>query len=359
MAPDDRPQTTAPFAEAVKVEKLDSNTYRVHLHEDYCIGSVPNGGYTASCILAAGRLHLQSRSQPDAFTAHFEFPGRTAQGPAIITADDIKLGTQLSTLQLTLWQGGLQPTAPWITPGASRRTVLAYATLADLRGMSGISLETGWGASPAAALPGPTPDFGALLTGRSEAGAGDGFWEEQVTPPSKVFRSLQNWRFFLPRGGAIEPGFVDMWACRSNREPVTQAALAYLVDSFPYNIHMYLMSPELRALLQTPRGGEGGGGGGGGGDARAEDLHNKNEQRAELWFPTVVLNLEVKTALPEEGLDWFAVRVQSKVIKDGRFDTDVMVRDKNGEVVALSQTVSMIVSMERNTARKGAAKASL
>ena len=49
----------------------------------------------------------------------------------------------------------------------------------------------------------------------------------------------------------------------------------------------------------------------------------------------------------------------SKVIKDGKFDTDVMVRDRNGEVIALSQTVSMIVSMERNTARKDAAKPSL
>lgn len=193
------------------------------------------------------------------------------------------------------------------------------------------------------------PDFNVL----TQSEIGDGFWEEQITPPSKIFRSLQNWRFFLPRSGTIEPGVVDMWVCRSNREPVTQAAMAYLVDSFPYNIHMYLMSPELRALLQTPRGKEGSDG------ARAEEAHKRNEQRAELWFPTVVMNLEVKTALPEEGLDWFAVRVQSKVIKDGKFDTDVMVRDRNGEVIALSQTVSMIVSMERNTARKGAAKPSL
>lgn len=39
MASDGKPQTTAPFAKAVDVEKLDCNTYRVHLHEDFCIGS--------------------------------------------------------------------------------------------------------------------------------------------------------------------------------------------------------------------------------------------------------------------------------------------------------------------------------
>lgn len=350
MASKDRYQETAPFTEAVKVEKLDSNTYRVHLHEDFCVGSVSNGGYTSSCILAAARLHLQSRNQPDAFTAHFEFPGRAMQGPAIVTAEDIKLGTRLSTLHLTLWQGGLQPEAPWITPGVSRRTVLGYATLVNLRAMSGVTLETGWEVSPAAALPSPMPNFDALTT----SPAGDGFWEEQVTPPGNL-RSLQNWRFFLPRSGTIEPGVVDMWVCRSNGEPVTQAGLAYLVDSFPYNIHMYLMSPKLRDLLQNPPRKEGGGGGG---DARMEDMYKSNE-RAQLWFPTIVMNLEVKTAMPEEGLEWFAVRLQSKVIKDGNFDTDVMVRDKNGEVIALSQTVSMIVSMERNTSSNVAPKPSL
>lgn len=292
-------------------------------------------------------MHLESRGQPDAFTAHFEYPGRTMQGPAIITAEDIKLGAQLSTIHLTLWQGGLKSSAPWITPGVSRRTVLGYATLTSLRSMSGITLETGWEVSPAAALPKPMPDFTALNTPKD----GDGFWEEQKTPPGKMFRSLQNWRFFLPRSGTIEPGVVDMWVCRSNREPVSQAGLAYLVDSFPYNIHMYLMSPEMRSLLQTPREGSG--------DERVENAHKKNEQRADLWFPTVVMNLEVKTAMPEEGLDWVAVRVQSKLIKEGKFDTDVMVRDKSGEVIALSQQVSMIVSMERNTARKGSAKSSL
>jgi hypothetical protein len=269
------------------------------------------------------------------------------QGPAIITAEDIKLGAQLSTIHLTLWQGGLLSEAPWITPGVSRRTVLGYTTLTNLRAMSGITLETGWEVSPAAALPSPMPDFTAL----NKPEGSDGFWEEQITPPGKIFRSLHNWRFFLPRSGTIEPGVVDMWVCRSNKEPVTQAGLAYLVDSFPYNIHMYLMSPEMRALLQTPREGSG--------DASVENAHKRNEQRAELWFPTVVMNLEVKTAMPEEGLDWFAVRVQSKLIKDGKFDTDVMVRDKTGDVIALSQTVSMIVSMERNTARKGSTKPSL
>lgn len=225
--------------------------------------------------------------------------------------------------------------------------MLAYATLTDQSAFSGITLETGWEVSPAAALPSPLPDFGTLKSSRT----GDGFWEEQMAPPDVTFRSLQNWRFFLPRSGPLEPGVVDMWVCRSNGELVTQAGLPYVVDSFPFNIHTYLMSPELRALMETPRDD--------GGDAKVQDAHRRHEQRSGLWFPTIVLNLEVKTTIPEEGLEWFAVRVQSKLVKDGRFDTDVMVRDKDGEVVALSQQVAMIVSMERNKAKRRSAKPSL
>ncbi|KUI66084.1 hypothetical protein VM1G_11412 [Cytospora mali] len=200
-----------PLAEAIKFERLDSHIYRVNLVVDFCIGAVPDDGYTASCILSAGSLHL-TRNQPDAFTAHFEYPGRTVPGAAIISVEDVKLGGQLSTLQLTPWQGSLLFKAPWIDPNVSRRTVLAFnTTLTDQRALSG------WEASPAAALPSPLPEFAALKTSQT----GDGFWEEQKTPPGGTSRPLHNWRFFLPRSGPLEPGVVDAWICRSNGERVS------------------------------------------------------------------------------------------------------------------------------------------
>lgn len=78
-------------------------------------------------MLAAARAHLSSRGQTDTFTAHIEYPNRTTAGPAIVAIEDVKLGRQLSTLHLTLWQDGLLPEAPWISPSpVSRRTVVAY-----------------------------------------------------------------------------------------------------------------------------------------------------------------------------------------------------------------------------------------
>ncbi|RYP49936.1 hypothetical protein DL768_004472 [Monosporascus sp. mg162] len=184
----DRERTLVPFSEATKADKLDSHTCRVNLYDAFCIGAVPNGGYTVSCMLAAASAHLSPRGQPDTLTAHFEFPGRTAVGPAIVVVEDVKLTGQLSTLHLTLWQDGLLSQAPWVTPSVSRRAVLAYTTHTNLRTFAGITLPTGYEAIAAAALP-PVPDFEALKTKN-----GDDNWEEPEAPKSSesVMRSLRN-----------------------------------------------------------------------------------------------------------------------------------------------------------------------
>ncbi|CAN8100755.1 unnamed protein product [Discula destructiva] len=84
-------------------------------------------------MLAAAGTHLSPRNHPDTLAAHIEFPSRSTPGAAIVKIEDVKLSGQLSILHLTLWQGGLLPQAPWITPNASRRIVLAYTTHANLR----------------------------------------------------------------------------------------------------------------------------------------------------------------------------------------------------------------------------------
>lgn len=60
-------------------------------------------------------------------------------------------------------------------------------------------------------------------------------------------------------------------------------------------------------------------------------------------------------ALSEDGVEWLAVRVTSKQIKDGRFDLpDISVKDAEGELVALSHHVAMILSIDRNTSKSQA-----
>ncbi|KAH8700737.1 thioesterase family protein [Talaromyces proteolyticus] len=335
---------SASFSEATKVEQLDSHTYRVNLDKAFCIGAVPNGGYTSACMLAAASKHLGPRGQPDTLTAHFEYPNRTSTGPAIIIIEDVKLGRQLSTLHLTLYQGGLLSQAPWIDRAVSRRIILAYTTHTNLRTFSGISMPTGYEVTPAAELP-SVSDFEALKTNGA-----DDVWEESKLPKAYVnlMPSLANWRFYIPSKEPLSPGVLDMWIRLTSGEPITQGTLAYVVDSFPHNMHTFLAAPALRELLNAPPERSS--------DAEVKDVRKKDQQRAEMWFPTVVMNIEAKMALPEEGTEWLAVRVSSKQIKDGKFDLEVLVRDADGELIALSHHVAMILSIERNTS---SSKASL
>jgi Thioesterase-like superfamily len=298
-------------------------------------------------MLAAATKHLGPRGQPDTLTAHFEYASRTSTGPAIVIVEDVKLGRQLSTLHLTLWQGdGLLSQTPWVDQSVSRRAVLAYTTHTNLRTFSGMSMPTGYEVTPAAALP-AVSDFEALkINGTDEV------WEESNLPKAyaSLMPSLTNWRFYVPRKEPLSPGVLDMWIRLASGEPITQGTLAYVVDSFPHNMHTFLAAPALRELLHAPPEWSG--------DSEVRDVRARDQQRAELWFPTVVMNIEAKMALPDAGTEWLAVRVSSKQIKDGKFDLEVLVRDADGEVVALSHQVAMILSIVRNTG-KGSSKASL
>ncbi|KAI0163280.1 thioesterase family protein [Pestalotiopsis sp. NC0098] len=347
------PDMSTPISKAIEgVTKLDSHVYKVHLGDEFCLGKVPNGGYVASCMLAAAKMHLSPRGQPDTLTAHFEYPNRASTGPAIVAIDEVKLGQQLSTLHLTLWQGALLSQAPWIDRSASRRIVLAYTTHTDLQTFAGISLPTGYEGRPDAALP-DLPDFYAL---KGTSGT-DGIWEEPKIPSSavKFVRSLQNWHFYLPRLEPLVPGVLDMWIRLASGENITQGMIPYIADSFPYNMHTFLAAPELRQLLlakpsETDDSRKG----------QQKELQERNEERASLWFPTLVMNLEVKSPLLKEGTEWLAVRITSKLIKDGRFDLDILIRDTEGEIIALSHHVAMILSVERNVGKDDSStKASL
>ncbi|KAI3396792.1 hypothetical protein diail_11692 [Diaporthe ilicicola] len=199
--------------------------------------------------------------------------------------------------------------APWGHARIAPHRARLHHPHTNLRTFTGITLPTGSEGTPAAQPP-HLPDLEAL--GRPQGP--DATWEESKLPGSAqgAARSLHNWRFFVAREGPLVPAVLDMWIRLSSGERIMQDALAY------YNLHEFLAAPELRELLQAARKGEAGGN-----TAQAREIKSRGEQRATMWFPTVVMNLEVKTALPEEGVEWLAVRVTSKQIKDGRFDLDV------------------------------------
>jgi hypothetical protein len=125
---------------------------------------------------------------------------------------------------------------------------------------------------------------------------------------------------------------IDQWArFRPNGDVNgrwTDATIPYLIDMFPMALDGFdTVSANAAAK------------------AKGEKVA---ELKAKFWYPTVTLNVDMKKHLPAEGVEWLYSRIVTKVVRDGRTDLDVTVLDQNGEVIALSTQVGLVVSAARN-----------
>lgn len=285
----------------------------------------------ASCILKAASLHLAQAGQKDVMNAHFQFLNRSETGPAVIIIEDVKLGRQLSTIHATLYQRALLPSAPWITQGSTRTEISAYLTMTNLSKEQGVTLPTAFCPQQLVGAP-PTPDFAALKENR------DPNWARFEFPggsPLSYARCLQNVVYHDPRGGQPAKTIIDKWLRPASDEKWTASSLAFVSDCYPYVVEAH--RPTKEEAEEKARWGE----------------SIPFSPNTRFWYPTIVLNLEIKKALPEEGVEWLHLRVQSKQIKDGRFDLEVLLVDEHGDLVAISHHVNLILGSERNTADRG------
>lgn len=132
----------------------------------------------------------------------------------------------------------------------------------------------------------------------------------------------------------------DEWICFSQPgEKFKQESLGFVVDQFPQIVEIYpgtspsSSTPATKTVDEVADGGR------------------KRETKKPNWYPTILLNLDVKKELPEEGVEWLFVRVRAKKIEKGRMDLEVVVLDEGGELVAVSNHVCLILSAERNTSK--------
>lgn len=73
-----------------------------------------------------------------------------------------------------------------------------------------------------------------------------------------------------------------------------------------------------------------------------------------MWYPTLNYGIDVKRRRngsdgKEAGWEWLYVKAEMTESRNGRFGIDVLVVDEEGEIVATSRHVALIVSAERNT----------
>jgi hypothetical protein len=189
-----------------------------------------------------------------------------------------------------------------------REEVIAYATNSNMDTEEGPTLDTGYTLMP----PRPSVDLEKLERDEDEVW----FWQKKM--PHAEFRKASNRvKMHFPRQGHVGKAMADQWACFADGSNFTDTSLGFVVDMFPQVVE---------PLLEKTQG--------------------------PFWYPTLLLNIDIKKALPPEGVKWLVVRVQIKKVKNGRIDLDVHVYDEEGDLVALSHHVGFIMSASRNLAER-------
>lgn len=333
------------FTAATAVRQVGSHTYRAAFDEAWSVGSVPHGGIVTSVLLRCAALHfgttLAAQDQPHAITLHAEFLRRTQAGPATLRVRDVKLGRQTSTVHVALSQptghshGDSNGSSSSSSDELEREEVVAYITYTNLAAESGPTFETGWQLEPPP--PPPPSDFDALTRGND----GDAHWAEWTAKPFPEFRRvIQQMRIYLPRGGRhAADSLCDEWVRFADpAQQFTDASLGLVSDLWPQVIE------SLVAARQEEQKGSS--------SSSSSSGQRQPPPLAKFWYPTLLLNLDIKKALPAEGVEWLFVRVRAKEIRNGRQDLEVVILDQQGEIVALSHHVALVLDAKRNTAKR-------
>ncbi|MCJ1461054.1 hypothetical protein MMC28_011436 [Mycoblastus sanguinarius] len=346
------------FAEATSIRAIDDQHYTAFFHPDWCVGSgrlpllifrvwsnphltVPHGGYVASCFLSVARLHFQttlrSQDQPHTLALQLNFVRRNFSGPATFTVLTSKLGRRTSTVHISVSQGNPDQTLP---------SVVGYLTQSNFVTESGMSLQTEFALSPA---PFPQASMTALRHSSTEPN-----WSLHRRPFNNFRRAGQHVRTYLPRKGQVGPALIDQWLCFENQEQFTQESLGYVADTFPQIMETAYGKEELEREMNRLRAPSSKPSKNDESQEASTTSHGPiKSQWAHFWYPTVLLNIEFKKALPSDGVEWLFSRVRAKKIRNGRMDLEVIIMDEGGDIVALSSHVALIVGAERNMNRKG------
>lgn len=213
--------------------------------------------------------------------------------------------------------------------------VAGYITVSPPHAEVGISAESGWKLHPAPPA-GSRADGSIDLSALGRTGS-DGAWHK-INPPFPEFRkAAAQIELYGPGDGAAQQGRnggmrIDQLARFRPGGDIngrwTDAAVAYLIDTFPMAIEGF----DNMAAAAVARENEG----------------SVEEQQVKFWYPTVTLTVDMKKHLPAQGVEWLYSRIVTKVVRYGRTDLEVTVLDENGEVVALSTQVGLVVSASRN-----------
>ncbi|KAL4746202.1 thioesterase-like superfamily-domain-containing protein [Aspergillus terricola var. indicus] len=225
------------------------------------------------------------------------FQRRTFAGPAFLTVQEIKLGARVSTIHRT------KPVVK----------VLAYITLAP-------------------------PD-----TEESPRVRGAGPWTDLSPGPSSTLlpktieerakQVVDQWAQFAPSGTPAR------WS---------NEAVVYLADIFPAALDRMGAMEATRLLTTDASENTSAGPAGKSGSAALNGRATTDQGLVRFWYPTVTMNIDLKTRLPSSGVEWLHSRVVTRMVRGSSADLEVLILDQDGELVATSTQVALVVDPARN-----------
>lgn len=124
-----------------------------------------------------------------------------------------------------------------------------------------------------------------------------------------------------------------MWLRLTTGERFTNATLPLVADAKPYVVERWRPSPAE--------------------DGAEEEEAGPFPSKEAFWYPTLVMNLDIKKLLPPEGVEWLFLRTEARMIDQGRLDLQVYILDQHGDLIALASHINLIVSAARNLGTKG------
>ncbi|KAE8369941.1 thioesterase-like superfamily-domain-containing protein [Aspergillus caelatus] len=322
------------FEEAIRVTPLTSHTYSAHLQKDWCIGNVPHGGYTTAILYRLTTTHFAQsdtspyRSKPVLpISFQLTFVRPTQVGPATLTVQEVKLGARTSTIQVTLSQDAASK--------GPQTKVVGYITVSPIETDQEGPVVKGTPVLHPNPPPGSKPDGGVDFTALAKTGR-DGQWTRFPTIPAMAV-SQHTELYGTPPPSTVQERIkstVDQWARfrPGGQVPAqwTNEALMCLLDLFPMALdRLGAMATSAWASTNDP-----------------EDRQSRSP--GPFWFPTVSFNVDLKKSIPKEGVAWLHSRVVTQTLRAGRADISVEILDQNGELIAISSQVCMVVGFDRN-----------
>ncbi|KAI9826524.1 MAG: hypothetical protein M1826_006625 [Phylliscum demangeonii] len=267
---------------------VDAHTYSALFPEEWCLGNVPHGGFVASTFLRVASVHFQTAlakyNQPHTIILHLEYVRRTQVGPALFKVRHVKIGRQISTIQITLWQD-------------NREEVTGYLTNSNMHTESGLSFPTAYTFDP--------------------------HWKHLPSAFPSSRHMAKKVKSFYPRTGPTHPSWADEWLTLASGEKFTNESVGFVADIWTHPVDNYRRLEAQGAAVTLNQ-------------MAMLWPQQPDEVLRVFWYPTVVLNLDIKKRLPEEGVEWLFSRVRAKSIKNGRMDLEVVILDETGDIVALS-----------------------